>query len=79
MQHALTIASDLAMPNFSKTFVIEHDASGRVVGALLMQDDQPIAFFSKAIADKAMAKSICEKEVMVVVLYIHHWCLYSLG
>ncbi|GJY39911.1 retrotransposon-related protein [Tanacetum coccineum] len=42
----------LQMPNFSKTFVIETDASGLGIGAVLQQDNHPIAFLSKTLAPK---------------------------
>jgi len=39
----------LALQNFTIPFVVETDASDIRVGAVLMQQDQPVAFLSKAV------------------------------
>ena len=42
----------LATPNFSKAFVIECDALGFGIGAILMQDGHLIVFESKKLNEK---------------------------
>lgn len=48
----------VALPNFSKTFVVETDASGSVIGVVLMQVKHPIAYISKALGTKQQAMSL---------------------
>jgi len=39
---------------------------------VLSQDKKPIAFFSKALAETSLSKSIYEKELMALMLAIQH-------
>ena len=34
----------LATPDFTKTFIVECDASGNGIGTVLMKDEKPITF-----------------------------------
>lgn len=67
------------MQDFSKESVVECDASGRGIGTVLMQEQQPIAYFSKGLSPKLLSKSAYEKELMALVLAIQHWRPYLLG
>ena len=49
---------------------------GDGIGAVPMQQRQPLAFFSKALAPRHQSLSIYEKELMVVVLEVEHWHQY---
>ncbi|XP_057429427.1 uncharacterized protein LOC130722640 [Lotus japonicus] len=79
LKRVMTSPPVLILPNFTLPFEVECDAAGRGIGAVLMQQRQPIAFFSKALSAGNLAKSVYEKELMALVLSIQHWRHYLLG
>lgn len=53
MKRAIIQPPVLRLPKFSKKFTINYDASGVGLGAILMQEGQPIAFYNKALKGRA--------------------------
>jgi hypothetical protein len=76
LQSALVTAPVLALPDFSKPFCLETDASGYGVGVVLMQDNHPIAFVSKALGPNMRGLSTYEKEYVAILLAIDQWRSY---
>lgn len=79
LKHAMVSTPVLALPDYSKDFIIECDASGVGIGAVLMQDGHPIAFISKALAPKHLGLSAYEKELLALVYAVQKWGHYLLG
>lgn len=70
LQTALSTAPILDLPIFSQTFTIETDASGKGIGAVLMQDKHPISYISKSLGPRQQALSIDESELLAIVYAI---------
>ncbi|XP_073006574.1 probable LRR receptor-like serine/threonine-protein kinase At1g51860 [Typha latifolia] len=70
LKQVMTSTPILALPNFNKPFEIEVDASGTDVGAVLSQDDHPIAYFNKALGTKFQSYSSYERELLAIVMVV---------
>nr|KYP63314.1 Retrovirus-related Pol polyprotein from transposon 297 family [Cajanus cajan] len=79
LKQAMAALPTLAVPNFSKQFVVESDASSRGIGAVLLQEGRPLAFMSKSLSEKAQKKSVYERELMAIVVVVQKWRHYLIG
>ncbi|KAL2253797.1 UNVERIFIED_CONTAM: Retrovirus-related Pol polyprotein from transposon [Sesamum indicum] len=79
LKELMVSAPVLAMPDFSQSFIVETDASGKGIGAVLMQGGKPISYLSKALAPKNLGLSTYEKEFLALLLAVTRWRHYLLG
>lgn len=59
--------------------MLEKDASGFGLGVVQMQDNRPMAFYSKLFGPRAQQKSIYEKKLMEICMAVQKWHFYLLG
>ena len=57
----------MAYPDFNKVFEIYTDASSKQLGAVITQDNKPIAFFSWKLSDTQRKYSITKIELLALV------------
>ncbi|XP_061359120.1 uncharacterized protein LOC133303256 [Gastrolobium bilobum] len=79
LKKSLTTAPILALPNFKEPFVVEIDASGIGVGAVLLQNNHPIAFYSRKLAPTMHTKSTYIREMFAITSAMAKWRQYLLG
>lgn len=68
--------SPLSLPDFSKSFQLQTDASDSGVGVVIMQSGHPIAFVSKALGPRTRGFSTYDKEYLAILVAIDHWRAY---
>nr|GEV30061.1 Ty3/gypsy retrotransposon protein [Tanacetum cinerariifolium] len=64
LKQALLSTLVLWLPDFSKTFVVECDASSSEVGVILSQEEHPVAYFRKGFSPSSWFKPIYDQELL---------------
>lgn len=76
---AMSTTPVLRLSDFLDTFVVETDAPDFGIGAVLMQQNHPIAYFSKKLGPRRRLASTYHKELYAIVKSVQKWRQYLLG
>ena len=80
LKHALTNALVLQLRDFKRPFfLVVTDASGKGIGAVLMQDHHPIAYESRKLKPSELNYSTYDKKLLAVVHALKLWKHYLMG
>lgn len=69
----------LKYPDFEKQFELTVDASNYAIGAVLSQDDHPIAYASRTLNPAEINYAVIEKEMLAVIWACKHFRPYLYG
>ncbi|XP_077219125.1 uncharacterized protein LOC143853291 [Tasmannia lanceolata] len=79
LKSSLTTTPILQLPDFTETFIVDTDASGKAIGVVLSQQGHPIAFFSKTLSTRLQASSTYAREMFAITESVLRWRHYLLG
>ena len=78
LKRVMTQTPVLALTNFEKPFKVCTDASGKGIGAVLVQDRRPLAFMSKVLGPMKKTWSTYAREMLAVIHAVKVWRPYLL-
>ncbi|KAH9657201.1 Endonuclease [Citrus sinensis] len=79
LKKAISEEPILALPDHTKPFKVQTDASDFAIGGVLMQEGHPIAFESRKLNDTERRYTVQEKEMTTIIHCLRVWRHYLLG
>ena len=79
LKRALTTAPVLAFPDIDKPFELVCDASGIGLGAVLLQEGRPLAYYSRKMTAAECNYIVTEQELLATVEYLRVFRCYLLS
>jgi hypothetical protein len=72
IKKVITQDTMLTYPDWSKPFIVHTDASDKQIGAVISQNNKPIAFFSRKFNKAQLNYTTTEKELLAIVKCLKH-------
>ncbi|XP_039047295.1 uncharacterized protein LOC120187712 [Hibiscus syriacus] len=79
LKSRLCSAPILGLPDFDKEFQVETDASGIGIGAILIQEGKPLAYFSQKLSPRMQSASTYNREMFAITQAVGNWRQYLVG
>jgi hypothetical protein len=79
MKKVMSTCPILSLPDFSQPFILECDASGEGIGAVLMQNRHPIAYESRKLTGSEFLYTIYDKEMLAIMHAMAKFRQYLVG
>jgi hypothetical protein len=76
LRQKITERPVLVLPDFKKIFQVKCDARGYSIGAVLSQEDRPVAYFSEKMDEAKLKYSTYDKEFYAIIHALNNWRHY---